>query len=83
MCQDCKKEYDNGVYQTIVCKQCGRLFNFTNKDRDFYYKKGFSTPTRCPDCRKLKNNGMNGGYNKNVGNNRNSGNSFWGKLFGI
>lgn len=37
---------------TLLCKECGRQFNFTAKEQQFYIKQGFEhVPTRCPDCR--------------------------------
>ncbi len=37
---------------TIVCKDCGKEFVFTEGEQQFYNEKGFSQPVRCPECRK-------------------------------
>ena len=38
----------------LICEQCGQRFVFTAKEQEAYRRKGFSTPNRCPDCRKRK-----------------------------
>lgn len=41
--------------KTMVCKDCGKEFVFTEGEQQFYQEKGFTNePTRCPDCRKAK-----------------------------
>lgn len=41
--------------KTIVCKDCGAEFVFTEGEQAFYAEKGFANdPVRCPDCRKAK-----------------------------
>jgi CxxC-x17-CxxC domain-containing protein len=37
--------------KTLVCSDCGREFTFTASEQEFFAKKGFSDPSRCPDCR--------------------------------
>ena len=37
--------------QMLTCKDCSNSFVFTAGEQEFYVTKGFSTPTRCPDCR--------------------------------
>ncbi len=37
--------------QTLTCSDCGQQFTFTENEQAFYQSKGFSTPSRCPDCR--------------------------------
>lgn len=37
--------------QTITCKDCGQSFTFTAGEQEFFATKGFSSPTRCKDCR--------------------------------
>ena len=37
--------------KTIVCKDCGNEFVFTEGEQNFYAEKGFQEPTRCKDCR--------------------------------
>lgn len=60
-CLDCRSEYENMVYQIIQCKNCGRNFEFTYREKEFYDKKGFSMPTNCPECRELKRQKKHGG----------------------
>ncbi len=41
--------------KTIVCKDCGKEFVFTEGEQAFYKEKGFENePTRCPDCRRAR-----------------------------
>ena len=35
----------------LNCRQCGREFLFTKAEQEFYELKGFSTPSRCKECR--------------------------------
>lgn len=37
--------------KTIVCKDCGIEFVFTEREQEFYASKGFSDPVRCKACR--------------------------------
>ncbi|MDP8218594.1 MAG: zinc-ribbon domain-containing protein [Candidatus Theseobacter exili] len=38
--------------ETIICKDCGNNFIFTEGEKDFFKSKGFSNkPTRCKSCR--------------------------------
>ena len=38
--------------KTIICKDCGAEFIFSNSEQAFYREKGFNNePTRCPKCR--------------------------------
>ena len=36
---------------TLTCRDCGQAFTFTAGEQDFYQSRGFSEPSRCPDCR--------------------------------
>ena len=41
--------------KTLVCKDCGADFVFTEGQHHFYAEKGFDNePQRCPDCRKAR-----------------------------
>lgn len=41
--------------KTLVCKDCGSNFVFTEGEQQFYAEKGFDNePQRCPDCRKAR-----------------------------
>ncbi|MDD2213338.1 cytochrome C551 [Oscillospiraceae bacterium HV4-5-C5C] len=43
--------------RTIVCKDCGAEFVFTEGEQAFYKEKGFENdPVRCPDCRRARKN---------------------------
>jgi len=52
----------------LTCKDCGREFNFSASEQDFYAEKGFTNePGRCPECRaarKNQNRSGGGGYNR-------------------
>jgi CxxC-x17-CxxC domain-containing protein len=38
--------------KTIVCKDCGASFEFTEQEQAFFKEKGYENePQRCPDCR--------------------------------
>jgi CxxC-x17-CxxC domain-containing protein len=39
---------------TLTCRDCGQGFTFTAGEQDFYASRGFSEPTRCPDCRSAR-----------------------------
>jgi len=55
--------------KTLVCKDCGKDFVFTEGEQQFYAEKGFTNePTRCKDCRSAKKER----FNSNDGGNRNS-----------
>lgn len=41
--------------KTLVCKDCGADFVFTEGEQQFYAEKGFDNePQRCPNCRKAR-----------------------------
>ena len=40
--------------EKLACRDCGKEFTFTKGERDFFASKGFSAPSRCPDCRSKK-----------------------------
>lgn len=47
--------------QNLICSDCGKQFTFSENEQDFYRSKGFSTPSRCPDCRAARKAARNGG----------------------
>ena len=48
---------------TLTCRDCGQPFTFTSGEQDFYASRGFSEPSRCPDCRAArKSERDSGGY---------------------
>jgi CxxC-x17-CxxC domain-containing protein len=40
--------------KVLVCRDCGNEFVFSSGEQEFYATRGFSEPTRCPDCRKAR-----------------------------
>jgi DNA repair exonuclease SbcCD ATPase subunit len=38
----------------LTCRQCGKQFEFTVGEQEFYKSKGFSFPSHCPQCRLVK-----------------------------
>ena len=38
----------------LVCKDCGKNFDFTVGEQRFYEEKGFAAPIRCKECRDAK-----------------------------
>lgn len=38
----------------LVCKDCGKEFDFTIGEQRFYEEKGFAQPIRCKECRDAK-----------------------------
>ncbi len=47
----------------IVCKDCGKTFELTDGERDFFLSKGLSLPKRCKACR--NKNKPNSNNNRN------------------
>ena len=43
----------------IVCKDCGKEFDFTAKEQEFYQEHGLTEPKRCKACRDLKKQNNN------------------------
>jgi CxxC-x17-CxxC domain-containing protein len=46
---------------TLTCRDCGQAFTFTSGEQEFYASRGFSEPTRCPDCRAARKAERDGG----------------------
>jgi CxxC-x17-CxxC domain-containing protein len=50
--------------ETLTCVDCGRAFQFTANEQEFFASKGFTNkPSRCGDCRaarKAANGGRSG-----------------------
>lgn len=41
--------------ETLSCVDCGRAFQFTANEQEFYASKGFTNkPSRCGDCRSAR-----------------------------
>lgn len=54
----------NYTDQQLQCVECGKTFDFSADDQEFYATKGYSSPKRCPECResrKARNNHSRGG----------------------
>jgi CxxC-x17-CxxC domain-containing protein len=57
---------------TLTCRDCGQAFTFTAGEQEFYASRGFSEPSRCPDCRAARKaerggGGGGGGYSSGGG----------------
>lgn len=52
--------------QQLQCVECGKIFDFSAEDQEFYATKGYSAPKRCSECRDARkarsNNSSRGGY---------------------
>jgi CxxC-x17-CxxC domain-containing protein len=46
---------------TLTCRDCGQAFTFTSGEQDFYASRGFSEPSRCPECRQARKAERDGG----------------------
>ncbi|MGB0384824.1 MAG: CxxC-x17-CxxC domain-containing protein [Ardenticatenaceae bacterium] len=40
--------------RTLSCRDCSNSFIFTAGEQEFFNMKGFSDPSRCPDCRQAR-----------------------------
>lgn len=41
--------------KTLVCRDCGKEFQFSAGEQEFYQSRGLgSEPSRCQDCRQTK-----------------------------
>lgn len=49
-----KEAWKNSVAQYKSCRSCGRSFSITHGEIEFFNKKGYDLPTRCPNCRKKR-----------------------------
>ena len=47
--------------KTLICRDCGNGFIFTQGEQEFYAEKGFENePGRCKDCRDNRKRGNRG-----------------------
>jgi CxxC-x17-CxxC domain-containing protein len=53
--------------QTLTCSDCSQQFTFTESEQEFFQTKGFSTPSRCPDCRAARKAARNAGGGSSYG----------------
>ena len=40
--------------KTLVCRDCGSEFTFTEGEQQFFAERGFSEPVRCKPCRDVR-----------------------------
>ena len=41
--------------KSLVCRECGAEFLFTEGEQEFYQKRGLlNEPSRCPECRSAR-----------------------------
>lgn len=53
-------EVEKMADKTLVCKDCGAEFIFTEGEQAFYAEKGFENePKRCANCRRARKNSRN------------------------
>lgn len=52
-CRDCNDKR-NAVYMILECPICGKKFQITNGEREWYDEKGYQIPKKCKDCRGQK-----------------------------
>lgn len=57
MCHECF-EWGRQVKTQIRCNDCGRNFEITNSEWDFYMNKFGNPPKRCKHCRDAKKSGV-------------------------
>ena len=53
-CKDCHEQVRNEVYSSFTCTDCGKVFEFTNGEYEYYTSRGLQFPKKCPDCRKAR-----------------------------
>src|SRR5438046_9007967 len=52
---------------TLACRDCGQAFTYTSGEQEFFASRGFSEPTRCPDCRAARKAQRDGGSYSSYG----------------
>jgi CxxC-x17-CxxC domain-containing protein len=50
----------------LICRDCGKKFEFTPGEKAFFASRGFPPPSRCPECRKAKK-AQRGNHSANTG----------------
>ena len=63
---------------TLTCRDCQQAFTFTQGEQDFYTSRGFSEPSRCPDCRAARKAQRDGGSYSGYGSSSGGGYSSGG-----
>jgi hypothetical protein len=66
-CENCRKAKKAGgaaaaavaviADKSLICKDCGKDFNFTAKEQKEFAKSMYADPCRCENCRKVKKAG--------------------------
>ncbi len=53
--------------KTLVCKECGNEFVFTQGEQEFYAEKGFTNePQRCKNCRDARKRALSQGGEREI-----------------
>lgn len=58
LCSTCNQARLNRVCNQKYCRDCGRLFDITVKDFEYFSQPGMHMPTRCKTCRDSKKSGI-------------------------
>ena len=52
--------------RSLICKECGAEFVFTQGEQEFFWTKGFDNqPNRCPSCRRIRRDRSSNHTNSN------------------
>ncbi len=68
--------------KVLVCRDCGNEFVFSSGEQEFYSTRGFSDPTRCPDCRQARKAARDGGSTFSSGGSSSASHSSYGSREG-
>ena len=66
-----------------ICKQCGKSFELTQSEIDFYKNKGLELPKRCKKCRDINRKSLGKKSNDSIRVNHYSNNNSDDKFIGI
>jgi CxxC-x17-CxxC domain-containing protein len=47
--------------RTLTCQDCGQQFAFSAEDQEFFARRGYTEPKRCPNCRTARRSERSGG----------------------
>ena len=59
--------------KNLTCSDCGQQFSFSASEQEFFAKKGFTDPSRCPDCRAARKAARAGGSDYRGGSSSSTG----------
>ena len=65
LCHKCFKEV-NEVWKRFKCKDCGRKFDITFGQKEYFETKGISLPKRCEECRNKQKSEQKQQLHKNI-----------------